>query len=91
MRAQQGEGISSRSHQELVVKPGLGLFKVYLFILGERESEQARAGEGQRERIPSRLCTARVESNVGLELLSHEIMTRAEIRGQTLNQLSHPV
>ena len=38
-----------------------------------------QAGEGQREgerlRIPSRLCTKSMEPDVGLELMNHEIMT----------------
>ena len=55
-----------------------------------------RAGEGQRERgregdrIPSRLCTARVEPDPGLELPNCEIMTWAKIKGQMLHQLSYP-
>ena len=34
-----------------------------------------RAGEGQRERIPSRLLTASAEPNVGLDPTNCEIMT----------------
>ena len=34
-----------------------------------------RVGEGQRERIPSRLHTVSTESDVGLELTDHEFMT----------------
>ena len=48
-------------------------FKFYLFILREREREQA--GEGQRERIPSRLCTVSIKPKAGLDLTNHEIMT----------------
>ena len=53
---------------------------VYLFILRER----AHMHKG--ERILSRLCT----NNVGLNVTNCEIMTRAEIKSQRLNQLSHP-
>ena len=59
---------------------------VHLFILRERE----RAEEGQRERIPSRLCTVSTEPDTGLELAYREIVTRAEIKSQTLNPQSHP-
>ena len=47
------------------------------------------AGEGQRERgrgrIPSRLHIVSTEPNEGLEVTNCEIMTRAEIKSQTLN------
>ena len=42
-------------------------------------------GEGERE------SQAAPPSHVGLEPTNHEIMTRAETKSQTLNQLSHPV
>ena len=54
---------------------------VYVFISREREWE--------KERIPSRLHTVSPEPDVGLELMNHEIMTRAETKSWTLNQLSH--
>ena len=41
----------------------------------EREREREQAGEGQRDRLPSRLCTVSAEPNTGLELANHEIMT----------------
>ena len=50
---------------------------VSLFIF-EREVSRGGAGreeEGERERIPSRLCTVSVKPNVGLELTNPEIMT----------------
>ena len=39
-----------------------------------------------RERIPSTLIAV----NAGLDLTNHEIMTRAKIKSQTFNRLSHP-
>ena len=60
----------------------------------ERERERERVGEGQkevkRERIPSRLHIVSTEPNVELELTNGENMTRAEIKSQSLNQLSLP-
>ena len=41
----------------------------------ERERAHASAGEGQRERIPSRLHTVSTELDAGLELKNREIMT----------------
>ena len=35
---------------------------------------------GQRERIPSRLCTVSTEPDAGLEPMNHEIVTTAESR-----------
>ena len=42
----------------------------------EREGERSHEGgaEGGRDRIPSRLLTARAEPNLGLELTNREIM-----------------
>ena len=58
------------------------LFKfIYLFL---REREQA--GEGQRERIPSRLCTVSTEPNMGLEPTNWD---HDPSQNQTVNQLSH--
>ena len=37
--------------------------------------ERAQAEEGQRERIPSRLCTVSTEPKVGLKLTNQEIVT----------------
>ena len=54
--------------------------------------EGKRTGERQREGgIPSRLHTVSAELYIELELTNHEIMTRAEIKSQRLNWLSHPV
>ena len=39
----------------------------------EPGAEKERRGE--RERIPSRLCTVSTEPDVGLQPMSHEIMT----------------
>ena len=43
-----------------------------------------------RETIPSTVSTARTETDVGLKLMNHEIVTGAEVKSWTLNQLSHP-
>ena len=45
--------------------------------------------EGERERIPSRLCTVSAEPDVGLNPTNQEIMTQAEIKSPLLNRLSH--
>ena len=56
-------------------------FKVYLFILRERERACASMctsrGETERgrERIPGRLCAVSAEPDMRLELMNHEIMT----------------
>ena len=50
----------------------------------ERERERGR------ERIPSRFHTISTEPYVGLDLTNCENTTWAEIKSQTLNQLSHP-
>ena len=51
--------------------------------------KQRRGREREKgERIPSRLCTVSAEPDVGLDPTNHEIMTRAEIKSQTLNQVS---
>ena len=55
----------------------------FLFIYSEREREsvcvhaheQRRSRERGRERIPSRLHTVSIESDVGLDSMNHEIMT----------------
>ena len=54
--------------------PGTALktFFLSLYILRERAGEEQR--EGERERIPSRLCTGSVEPDMGLELMNCEIM-----------------
>ena len=41
----------------------------------ERERTRAQVGEGQRERIPSRLHIVSAEPDAGLELMDREIMT----------------
>ena len=46
--------------------------------------------ERGRERIPSRFRTVSAEPDVGLELMSREILTCTEIESRMLNQLSHP-
>ena len=57
----------------------------------KREHEWGRDRERGRERIPSRLCTVSMEADVKPNLMSSEIMTRAEIKSQMFNGLSHPV
>ena len=41
----------------------------------EREGGRERERERGRERIPSRVSTVSTESNVGLDLINHEITT----------------
>ena len=53
----------------------MSFLKINLF---ERERDRQTLGEGQRERrkrIPSRLHAVSTETNTGLELTNHEIMT----------------
>ena len=64
--------------------------KVYLLWEKLRPREWGSGGEGGRQRIPSRLCTASAESGVGLEPTNREIMIWAEIKRWTLYLLSHP-
>ena len=45
---------------------------------------QGLADREERERIPSRLCIVSTESNTGLELTNHEIMTSAETKDEHL-------
>ena len=44
-------------------------------IQRKRKHEQRRGRERGRERILSRLCAVSVESDAGLNLMNHEIMT----------------
>ena len=46
--------------------------------------------ERRKDRIPSRLQTVSTEPKAGLDPTNREIMTWAKIKGQMLNQLSHP-
>ena len=57
--------------------------------LGEVERE--REGGRERESQAGSVLSARSELDVGLELTNREIMTWAEIKSLTLNQLNHPV
>ena len=52
-----------------------------MFILRETERQRERermsggGAEIEREGIPSRLCTVSTESNEGLNLMNHKVMT----------------
>ena len=67
---------------------------MFLLYFWETETDRTRAGEAQsereREKIPSRLHTDSAQSDVGLKLKNHEIMTWAEIKNQMINRVSHP-
>ena len=66
-------------------------FKVYLFILRERKRENkwGRGRERRKERESQAGSILSVQS-LGLDLTNREIMTWAEIKSRSLNQLSHP-
>ena len=76
------------------------VFKLYLFTLtehmsggeGQREREKERENKREREneRIWSKHHPVSTEFDVGLKLMSPEIMTWAEPKCRTCNQLSHP-
>ena len=60
--------------------PSIFFFVVVVFnffFLRERQRERTEEvqRERDRERVPSRLHTVSTESNTGLELTNHEIMT----------------
>ena len=63
-----------------------------MFTYFEREGESTcwKGKERRRERIPSRFHTDSTESNAGLNFTNQEIMTRAKIKSQMLNELSYP-
>ena len=76
-----------------------GLVLIYLllfvslclfFMYFEREIMSSEGAETEGEKIPSRLHTISADSNTGLKPTNHKIMTRAEIKSQTLNLPSHP-
>ena len=51
----------------------------------------AQAGDGRKKKKQNpKQALHGAEPDAGLELTNREIMTRAEIKSQTLNQLSHP-
>ena len=68
----------------------LFVFNVYYLFLRETESKWGRGRETGRERIPSSLCTVSTEPDAGLEPMTHDIMTWAEIKSWMLDQLSRP-
>ena len=43
-------------------------FKKYIFIYFEKKEERRGGAEGERERVPSRLCPVSVEPHTGLNL-----------------------
>ena len=57
----------------------------------ERERKRGGGGQrvGDRESQAGSFLTVSTEPNAGLEPTNHKIMTQAEIKSQTLNQLSH--
>ena len=63
-----------------------------MFILREGVGDGAMVRHRERkwDRIPSRLSITNTEPDTGLDLTDGEIMTRAEIKSQTLNRQSHP-
>ena len=64
------------------------LKKVYLSL-----REEAREGEGRRERERadhSQVHAASTEPDVGLDPVNWEIMTSAKIKSRTLNRLRRP-
>ena len=62
----------------------------FFFFLFERQSVGRGGAEREGERIPSRLRIVSAEPDVGLEPTNCEIMTRAKIKSQMLDRLSHP-
>ena len=52
---------------------------MFILFLREREGEHEQERSRERERIHSRLLADSSESDVGLELKNHEIMTQAKI------------
>ena len=62
-------------------------WQFFKFIYFEREFECVEWG---RERERENSCTVSTEPNMGLKLMTHEIITWAEIKSWTLNRLSHP-
>ena len=61
---------------------------IYLFRGGERDRE--RMSRGRTESVSIRLYAASEEADMGLTPTNHEIMTSAETKSWTLNQVSHP-
>ena len=69
----------------------LEVFKCLFTYFFERDKEQVGKGrEREGDREPSRLHAVGTEPKAGLELTNCDIMTWAETKSQTLNQLSHP-
>ena len=48
---------------------------MFIFFESERKHKQGSGRERGRERILSRLCAVSAESDAGLDLMNHEIMT----------------
>ena len=56
----------------------------------DRVCEKGRGRERSREGIPSRLHGVSTDPDTGFDTTHHEIMTRAKIKSQMLDWLSHP-
>ena len=64
---------------------------IYSLFERDRESKQGRGRERERgrKRIPSRLHAVSTETDAGLRLTHHEVMTSAETKSRMPNRLSH--
>ena len=94
---QRPQGTCGNAHVRSGVVPQKTLtsFFLCLFILRHRERERERHEQGRgRERrkgkSPRRLHAVSTEPDVGLNHTNREITTRAKIKSQMLNRLSHP-
>ena len=64
-------------------------FLNFIYFERDRDSVSGRGVERGRERIPSRLHATSAGPDAMLDRTNHEIGTRAEIKSQKLNRLSH--
>ena len=56
----------------------------------DRERREERESQAGSVPIAYQLIAIGTEPHSGLDLTNHEIMTRAEIKSQTLSHLNHP-
>ena len=63
---------------------------IYLFWERQRQYESGRGTDGERPRIPSRLCAASCRPWCGAWTHKQEILTWAKTKSPLLNPLSHP-